>query len=133
MTGRRWRRSRRRARRRGRGRGFEWVQLIQPRRRDGAKADAKAVEVSFDISRRGFDIRRMRIIRFVSGGQIYLGQSVDDKTALRIEGDLLGSFRVTDQRLAVEKLLAPIVPSDILCIGLNYREHAKESGGQIPE
>jgi len=46
---------------------------------------------------------------------------------------LLGPFRVTDQRLAVEKLLAPIVPADILCIGLNYREHAKESGGQIPE
>ena len=76
----------------------------------------------------------MRIIRFVSGGQIHWGQTTDgDKTALRIDGDLFGSFRVTDQRLRVEKLLAPIVPSDILCIGLNYREHAKESGGQIPE
>jgi 2-keto-4-pentenoate hydratase/2-oxohepta-3-ene-1,7-dioic acid hydratase in catechol pathway len=76
----------------------------------------------------------MRIIRFVSGGQIHWGQTIDgDKTALRIDGDLLGSFRVTDQRLTVEKLLAPIVPADILCIGLNYREHAKESGGQIPE
>jgi 2-keto-4-pentenoate hydratase/2-oxohepta-3-ene-1,7-dioic acid hydratase in catechol pathway len=87
----------------------------------------------FDISRRPFDIRRMRIIRFVCGGQVRWGQTTDDKTALRIDGDLFGSFRVTDQRLAVEKLLAPIVPADILCIGLNYREHAKESGGQIPE
>jgi 2-keto-4-pentenoate hydratase/2-oxohepta-3-ene-1,7-dioic acid hydratase in catechol pathway len=75
----------------------------------------------------------MRIIRFVCGGQTHFGQTTDDKTALRIEGDLFGSFRVTEQRLAVEKLLAPIVPTDILCIGLNYREHAKESGGQIPE
>jgi len=77
----------------------------------------------------------MRIIRFLSGGQTYLGQAIDggdDRHALRIEGELLGSHRVTDQRLRVEKLLAPIVPTDILCIGLNYREHAAESGSQIP-
>jgi 2-keto-4-pentenoate hydratase/2-oxohepta-3-ene-1,7-dioic acid hydratase in catechol pathway len=74
----------------------------------------------------------MRIIRFLSGGQTHLGQTTDDKTALRIDGDLLGAFRVTDHRLAVEKLLAPLVPTDILCIGLNYREHAAESGSQVP-
>ena len=32
----------------------------------------------------------------------------------------------------VDKLLAPIVPTDILCIGLNYREHAAESGSPVP-
>jgi 2-keto-4-pentenoate hydratase/2-oxohepta-3-ene-1,7-dioic acid hydratase in catechol pathway len=74
----------------------------------------------------------MRIIRFLSGGETHLGQTSDDKTALRIDGDLLGAFRVTDQRLTVEKLLAPLVPTDILCIGLNYREHAAESGSQVP-
>src|SRR5258706_2627806 len=74
----------------------------------------------------------MRIIRFVSGGQIHLGQPVDDNTALKIDGDLLGSYRVTDQKLRIEKLLAPLVPTDILCIGLNYREHAAESGSQVP-
>jgi len=58
---------------------------------------------------------------------------VDDRSALRIEGDLFGSHRVTDQKLAIEKLLAPIVPVDILCIGLNYREHAKESNSEIPK
>ena len=31
------------------------------------------------------------------------------------------------------KLLAPVVPSNIYCIGLNYREHATESGIAIPE
>jgi 2-keto-4-pentenoate hydratase/2-oxohepta-3-ene-1,7-dioic acid hydratase in catechol pathway len=74
----------------------------------------------------------MRIIRFLSGGQIHLGQPVDDNTALKIDGDLVGSYRVTDQKLRVEKLLAPLVPPDILCIGLNYREHAAESGSQVP-
>jgi 2-keto-4-pentenoate hydratase/2-oxohepta-3-ene-1,7-dioic acid hydratase in catechol pathway len=75
----------------------------------------------------------MRIIRFLSAGKIYLGQPLDNDTALKIDGDLLGSFRLTDQKLKVEKLLAPIVPTDILCIGLNYREHAAESGSSIPE
>src|SRR5687767_11257802 len=74
----------------------------------------------------------MRIARFLSGGKIYQGKVVDERTALRIEGDVLGQFKVTDQKLAIEKLLAPIVPTDILCIGLNYREHAKESNSTIP-
>ena len=75
----------------------------------------------------------MRIARFISGGKIHTGKMIDDKSALRIEGDLFGSHRVTDQRLAIDKLLAPLVPTDILCIGLNYREHAKESNSEIPK
>jgi 2-keto-4-pentenoate hydratase/2-oxohepta-3-ene-1,7-dioic acid hydratase in catechol pathway len=75
----------------------------------------------------------MKIVRFISGGKTYLGQAADEKSASVIEGDLLGSWRVTDKRLPIEKLLAPLVPTDILCIGLNYREHAKESGSEIPE
>src|SRR5215217_4949972 len=75
----------------------------------------------------------MRIIRFLSGNQVHFGQPVDDATARRIEGDLFGDFRVTDQTLRVEKLLAPLIPTDILCIGLNYREHAAESGSAISE
>jgi len=35
--------------------------------------------------------------------------------------------------MKIEKLLAPLIPTDILCIGLNYREHAKESNSTIPE
>ena len=90
-------------------------------------------EDSFDISRLTFDISPMRIIRFLSGGQVYSGQVIDEQSAYRIEGDILGAFKVTSQKLSVEKLLAPIVPVDILCIGLNYREHAAESGSAVPE
>jgi 2-keto-4-pentenoate hydratase/2-oxohepta-3-ene-1,7-dioic acid hydratase in catechol pathway len=75
----------------------------------------------------------MKIVRFQSGSGVYWGRQIDDKTALRIEGDPLGSWRVTEEKLTVGKLLAPIVPADILCIGLNYREHAAESGAAIPE
>ncbi len=33
----------------------------------------------------------------------------------------------------MQKLLAPIRPSSIICIGLNYRRHAAESNAAIPE
>ena len=75
----------------------------------------------------------MRIIRFVSEGSVRVGQPVDETTALEIEGGLFGQYRVSGRRLRVEKLLAPLVATDILCIGLNYREHAAESGSGIPE
>jgi 2-keto-4-pentenoate hydratase/2-oxohepta-3-ene-1,7-dioic acid hydratase in catechol pathway len=75
----------------------------------------------------------MRIVRFLSGGRVHLGQQLDDQIALAIDGDLLGEHRVTDRRLNIERLLAPIVPTDILCIGLNYREHARESNSAVPE
>src|SRR5687767_4674491 len=75
----------------------------------------------------------MRIVRFLSGGKIHLGKQLDEQTALAIEGGLLGEHHVTNQRLTIEKLLAPIVPTDILCFGLNYREHARESNSAVPE
>ena len=34
--------------------------------------------------------------------------------------------------LADVKLLAPVVPSKLLCIGLNYRAHAEETGSALP-
>lgn len=78
----------------------------------------------------------MRIVRFTSGGREHLGEQIDARFANRIEGGLLdgpGKWRLTGERLPIEKLLAPLVPTDILCIGLNYREHAAESGSKPPE
>jgi 2-keto-4-pentenoate hydratase/2-oxohepta-3-ene-1,7-dioic acid hydratase in catechol pathway len=75
----------------------------------------------------------MRIVRFESGGRTHLGQEVAANEALRIEGDLLGAHRVTAERLTIERRLAPVVPTDILCIGLNYRAHAAETGAKLPE
>jgi 2-keto-4-pentenoate hydratase/2-oxohepta-3-ene-1,7-dioic acid hydratase in catechol pathway len=76
----------------------------------------------------------MRIVRFLSGNTVHLGEQIDAHTALVIESDLLSvPPRPTETRLRIDKLLSPLVPSDILCIGLNYRDHAAESGSQIPE
>src|SRR3954466_14218267 len=75
----------------------------------------------------------MRIVRFLSGGTEHFGRQLDDQTAAEIEGGLLGQRREAGRRLRIDKLLAPIVPTDILCIGLNYREHAAESGSAISQ
>ncbi len=75
----------------------------------------------------------MRIVRFVSGGKVHVGRQIDEGSAFRIEGDLFGSYWTTNEHLRIERLLAPLVPADILCIGLNYREHAKESGSELPK
>lgn len=76
----------------------------------------------------------MRILRFHdSVGQIQYGVDQGDGTALRIQGDILANYVVTHQKIAIGKILAPIVPPAILCIGLNYRKHAEETGAKLPQ
>lgn len=75
----------------------------------------------------------MRIIRHLTPAGPALAVVKPDGTFLAIEGDLFGDYRVTDRSVTPGKLLAPIVPTNILCIGLNYRKHAAESGHQPPE
>ena len=73
----------------------------------------------------------MKIVRFLSAGRVCYGQWIDETMALACEGELF-SLRPTDRKLKIEKLLAPLVPTDILCIGLNYRRHAMESKSELP-
>ena len=76
----------------------------------------------------------MKLIRFLDQqGLIHTGCEQDDGTVTRLEGDLFGSFQDTGEPYEVVKLLAPVVPTQILCVGLNYRHHAEETGGKIPE
>ncbi len=58
------------------------------------------------------------------------GQS--DHVYTRASGNLFAGL--TDSGEAIEgKLLTPLQPTDILCIGLNYRKHAEEGKAPIPE
>ncbi len=75
----------------------------------------------------------MKIIRYSdSSGQIHHAAQQADGSALAIEGCIFGSYTVTDRKADVAKLLAPVDPRAILCIGLNYKFHAEESGMAIP-
>jgi len=80
----------------------------------------------------------MKIIRYQNpSGRIAYAAEEPDGTRLEIEGDPFAAPRptrprVTARRAEVARLLAPIVPDSILCIGLNYRRHAEEGGKPVP-
>ncbi len=76
----------------------------------------------------------MRITRTrdQSGCIIHLNEIVPGEGYL-IEGDLFGVFTVTTERLPVRERLAPIRPPVIIGIAQNYRAHAMEMGGSLPE
>ena len=76
----------------------------------------------------------MHILRYQdSSGQIGYASQQPDGSALVIEGDIFGQHQVTDRAADIAKRLAPVQPAIILCIGLNYRHHAAESGLSAPE
>ncbi|MGH9521839.1 MAG: fumarylacetoacetate hydrolase family protein [Terriglobales bacterium] len=75
----------------------------------------------------------MKIIRYEDRhGNI--GYAAQDESGAPnvIEGSIFGTYRVTDDKADVHRLLAPVVPSTIWGIGLNYRRHAEESGMAVP-
>jgi 2-keto-4-pentenoate hydratase/2-oxohepta-3-ene-1,7-dioic acid hydratase in catechol pathway len=76
----------------------------------------------------------MKIIRFQDAdGIIHYGEYIDAQSARLIEGDIFDGFEVTSRSVLVNNVLAPVDPKSILCIGLNYRQHAEETGAKIPE
>jgi 2-keto-4-pentenoate hydratase/2-oxohepta-3-ene-1,7-dioic acid hydratase in catechol pathway len=78
--------------------------------------------------------KRMKIIRFLDNSdRERLGVMTSDHAARLVDGDIWANFTVTDETAVIKKLLAPIAARNILCIGLNYRQHAAETGAKIPE
>jgi 2-keto-4-pentenoate hydratase/2-oxohepta-3-ene-1,7-dioic acid hydratase in catechol pathway len=76
----------------------------------------------------------MRIIRFLDdNNSICLGHNYKNDFALLLSGELFGRLIDTGKKVHVKKLLAPVVPAAILCIGLNYKEHAGETGLKLPD
>lgn len=76
----------------------------------------------------------MRIIRFLDDqGTQRWGCDHQGDTAALLVGDLIHGLEPTDARAPVSRLLAPVVPRAILCIGLNYRDHARETGTPLPD
>lgn len=49
-----------------------------------------------------------------------------------VEGDLFGQWRAGHEVAPPAQVLAPVVPSKIVCIGLNYKDHAAEQGKPLP-
>jgi len=76
----------------------------------------------------------MKIIRYQDPrGAVGFAALQSDDSALKLDGEPYSGVRLTGQKAEVDRLLAPIVPAAILCIGLNYRKHAEETGAKYPE
>ena len=76
----------------------------------------------------------MKIIRYQDRqGNIAYAAQQKDGSSLKLAGDVYATPQVTCEKADVAKLLAPIAPTSIICIGLNYRRHAQETGAKIPE
>jgi 2-keto-4-pentenoate hydratase/2-oxohepta-3-ene-1,7-dioic acid hydratase in catechol pathway len=76
----------------------------------------------------------VRLVRFRSGDRIATG-SLEDGFVRPIRGTFFDDPVPTGEEIPAEnvRLLAPVIPSKVVCIGKNYLEHAEEMGGKVPE
>jgi 2-keto-4-pentenoate hydratase/2-oxohepta-3-ene-1,7-dioic acid hydratase in catechol pathway len=77
----------------------------------------------------------MRIVRYQYKTEAArYGWLLEEKVG-PISGDIFGEYRRQEAELplASVRLLAPMLPSKIICVGRNYAEHAKERDAEIPK
>jgi 2-keto-4-pentenoate hydratase/2-oxohepta-3-ene-1,7-dioic acid hydratase in catechol pathway len=77
----------------------------------------------------------MKIIRFepLAGGAPQWGwMDAAGRARLMSAGSIFGAWQPTDEPAPPHRLLAPVAPPVIFAIGLNYRDHAAESGAPAP-
>lgn len=76
----------------------------------------------------------MQLFRYRNpDGTVRYGAKREDGLLHVVEGDIFGSFTVSDARAKVDRFLAPLTPTAIVGIGLNYGRHAEESGMMPPK
>jgi 2-keto-4-pentenoate hydratase/2-oxohepta-3-ene-1,7-dioic acid hydratase in catechol pathway len=80
----------------------------------------------------------MRYCRFESSqGPVYgivedLGGELFITATIQSPDDAADAQSIPPAALSSLKLLAPVTPSKIICVGRNYRDHAKELGNEVP-
>jgi 2-keto-4-pentenoate hydratase/2-oxohepta-3-ene-1,7-dioic acid hydratase in catechol pathway len=75
----------------------------------------------------------MKIVRYQDGSATKWG-AIEEGNVREMDGDPYGPFHLTSKVKKMEevRLLAPCLPSKIVAIGLNYRDHAEEVKLDIP-
>jgi 2-keto-4-pentenoate hydratase/2-oxohepta-3-ene-1,7-dioic acid hydratase in catechol pathway len=75
----------------------------------------------------------VRIVRIRHDGNVRYGLA-DESTVTLISDDVFAAWEPEDVvELSEAILLAPVIPTKIVCVGLNYHEHAEELGMEVPE
>ncbi|MBM7075649.1 fumarylacetoacetate hydrolase family protein [Micromonospora humida] len=84
----------------------------------------------------------MRIARFAHAKGMSFGVVEGESeagpqglTVAEIEGHPFGQIQFSGARWALSdvRLLSPILPSKVVCVGRNYAEHAAEHGNEVPK
>jgi 2-keto-4-pentenoate hydratase/2-oxohepta-3-ene-1,7-dioic acid hydratase in catechol pathway len=76
----------------------------------------------------------MKIVRYQDGTVIKWGV-IEEKMVREMEGDPFEHFHLSPRTKKMEevRLLAPCLPSKIVALGLNYRDHAEEVKMELPK
>ena len=76
----------------------------------------------------------MKITRFIKEQEIRYG-IVQDDVLIIAAGNLFDGLKPTSRKVPLEevRLLPPVDPPNIFCIGRNYKAHAEERGSQLPD
>lgn len=78
----------------------------------------------------------MKLGRFGVGGKVYWGVfDTEGGIVIPVKGSIFGDFELEDRSFKVGDvdILPPVVPSKIVCVGLNYKDHAEELKMPIPD
>lgn len=72
--------------------------------------------------------------RFQKGDDIFYAK-VEDGTLYKLKGDVFGAPSYIKKPIPKKgfRTLVPVQPSKIICVGLNYADHAAESGLEVPK
>ncbi len=76
----------------------------------------------------------MKIVRIKAGDDIVYGVA-DSEGVLVYEGSPFVAWEPTESVVPWPSvtLLAPVLPTKVMCVGKNYEDHADEMGGELPE
>ncbi|MDP2181273.1 MAG: fumarylacetoacetate hydrolase family protein [Actinomycetota bacterium] len=75
----------------------------------------------------------MRVVRVISDGDCRYGLADDASVTLITDEPFAAWEPEGNIGLCTAELLAPVVPTKIVCVGINYRGHAEEMGHAIPD
>lgn len=72
--------------------------------------------------------------RFQKGDEVFYAKVVDGEL-FRLRGDVFGSpsFDKKPTKAKGLKTLTPVSPTKVICVGLNYADHAREQNKPLPK
>jgi 2-keto-4-pentenoate hydratase/2-oxohepta-3-ene-1,7-dioic acid hydratase in catechol pathway len=75
----------------------------------------------------------MKIFRFRYRRRVLYGL-LKEEVLFPVRGSIFRNYKIEDSAIPISEvtLLPPVIPTKIVCLGRNYREHAEELGNPVP-